>query len=67
MEDHFNPGQFGAIRGSSTTHALVELTHYVHAELDKPGHHVRTLVLDYSKGFDMVNLRWPKAAICMQQ
>ena len=55
VEDRFNPRQFGAIRGSSTTHGLVELTHYVHAELDKPGHHVRALLLDYSKAFDMVN------------
>ena len=55
VEDRFNPRQFGAIRGSSTTHALVELTHYIHAELDKPGHHVRALLLDYSKAFDMVN------------
>ena len=55
VEDRFNPRQLGATRGTSTTHALVELTHYTHTELDKPGHHVRTLLLDYSKAFDMAN------------
>lgn len=28
---------------------------YIHSELDKPGYHVRTLLLDYSKAFDLVN------------
>ena len=55
VEDCFNPQQFGAIRSSSTAHALVEPTHYIDVELDKPGHHVCALLLDYSRAFDMVN------------
>ena len=53
VQGHFNPQQFGTIRGSSTTQALMELTHYIHTELDKPGHHVCTLLLHNSKAFDI--------------
>ncbi len=50
-----NPNQYGAISGSSTTHALVDMMHYIYSSVDKPGHHVRSLLLDYSKAFDSVN------------
>ncbi len=46
--------QFGCIKGSSTTHALVDMLHHwhLHAENMKISH---ALLLDYSKAFDLVD------------
>ena len=52
---NIHPRQFGAVQGSSTAHALVEMLHYIQRNLDTPGRHVRMLLLDYSKAFDLVN------------
>ena len=55
IRDKINPHQFG-IKGTSTTHAVVDVLHNViQSSLDEPGHDVRTLLLDYSKAFDSVN------------
>ena len=48
---NIHPRQFGAVQGSSTAHALVEMLHYIQRNLDTPGRHVRMLLLDYSQGF----------------
>jgi len=47
--------QFGAVQGSSTPRALVEMLHYIQRNLDMPGRYVCMLLLDYSKVFDLVN------------
>jgi hypothetical protein len=49
--DKLDPKQYGALRGRSTTHALVAVTHMWHQALDdhRP---IRTLFVDYSKAFN---------------
>ena len=46
--------QFGALRGRSTTHALIGITHMWHQALDSR-QSIRTLFVDYSKAFDHVD------------
>ena len=55
IQDEINPHQFGTIKGTSTTHALVDMLHFIQSSLDKPSHHVRRLLLDYLKAFNSVN------------
>ena len=55
MEDSLNPHQFGLLKDSSTTHALVELVHQWQNALDKSGRMVRVLMLEFSKAFDRVD------------
>jgi len=50
LDDH----QFGALKGRSTTHALIDMLHYWHKALDE-GHSVRMLFVDYEKAFDHVD------------
>ena len=50
-----SPSVYGAISGSSTTHALIEMLHFILSSLEKRSHHARALLLDYSKVFDSVN------------
>jgi len=49
-----DPRQFGSIKDSSTTHALIDILHFWHSTV-----HARKLVrvvfLDYSKPFDQVS------------
>ena len=49
--------QFGALRGSSTTHALIQLIHdwAEHTDDSKLNNYVRILFLDYAKAFDRIN------------
>ena len=47
--------QFGLLKDSSTTHALVELVHRWQNALDKPGRMVRVLMLNFSSAFDRVD------------
>jgi hypothetical protein len=49
--DKLDPKQYGALRGRSTTHALVAVTHMWHQALDDHKS-IRTLFVDYSKAFD---------------
>ena len=44
--------QFGGIAGTSTTDALVEMTHRWYEATDKLNTHVRVVMLDFSKAFD---------------
>ena len=50
-----HPRQHGAVKGSSTTHALVAMLHLIQRNLDTTGRYVRMLLLDYSEDFDLVN------------
>ena len=55
ISSDLDPGQYGSLPGSSTTLALVELLHLWLAALEKPGHAVRVLLLDFRKAFDLVD------------
>ncbi len=44
--------QFGALKGTSTTHALITLMHKLFHDTDKLGVHVRVVLIDYKKTFD---------------
>ena len=46
--------QFGALKGRSTTHALVDMLQHWHIALDD-GHSVRVLFVDYAKAFDHID------------
>ena len=54
FEEKFDPGQYGARRGRSTTMALIDIVHRFHSALDN-GYSVRTLFVDYAKAFDHVS------------
>jgi len=47
----FDKKQFGAIKGRSTSHALVDIVHKWHRALDAE-ESVRTVFVDYAKAFD---------------
>ena len=51
---NIHPRRYGTVKGSSMTHALIEMLHLIQCNLDTPGRYVRML-LDYSKAFDLVN------------
>jgi len=50
----FDIKQFGAIRGRSTTHALVDMLHIWHKALDQ-SRLARVMFVDFSKAFDRVD------------
>jgi Reverse transcriptase (RNA-dependent DNA polymerase) len=54
ISDKFDIRQFGALKGPSTTHALIDITHTWHQALDNRSS-VRTLFIDFSKAFDHVD------------
>ena len=47
--------QFGSIKNSSTTHALLSLVHHLLNETDESKNSVRIFVLDFSKAFDYID------------
>ena len=47
--------QFGGIAGTSTTDALVEMTHRWYEATDLLNTYVRVVMLDFSKAFDLIN------------
>ena len=49
--DRFDKKQFGAIKGRSTSHALVDILHKWHKALDEE-QSVRAVFIDYAKAFD---------------
>ncbi len=55
LDDKLDDKQFGRISGSSTTDALVEMTHRFYEGTDHDWNYARLLLLDYSKAFDLVN------------
>ncbi|MCH1414829.1 MAG: DUF1891 domain-containing protein [Glaciecola sp.] len=50
-----DPKQFGSLKHTSTTHALVEMLHSWHSALDTPGTTIRAIFLDFEKAFDHIN------------
>ena len=53
--DHFDDNQFGGVGGTSTTGALVEMTHKWYEATDVLNNYVRVVLLDFSKAFDLIN------------
>ena len=47
--------QFGGIAGTSTTDALVPMTHIWYEATDILNTYVRVVMLDFSKAFDLIN------------
>ncbi len=47
--------QFGGIAGTSTTDALVAMTHRWYEATDKLNTYVRVVMLHFSKAFDLIN------------
>jgi len=54
LQPSFDKYQFGAIKGRSTAHALISLLHEWMETLDAGGS-VRTMFVDFRKGFDHVD------------
>ena len=53
--DEVDPNQYGSVKGSSTTHALVDILHQCYTCTDASKQFARILLLDYSKAFDLIN------------
>ena len=53
--DQLDSSQFGAIKNSSTVHALVDLVHDWSVATDSSDKMVRALLLDYRKAFDLID------------
>ncbi len=53
----FDPHQYGSLKGSCTTFALLELTHKWFTWVEPLGQAVRILLLDFRKAFDLVDHR----------
>ncbi len=47
--------QFASLKGSSTTHALLSLTHYILSKTDSSGNVIRIFLLDFAKAFDHID------------
>jgi hypothetical protein len=52
---YIDPYQFGNVKRSSTTHALVHLVHYWLSALEKPNTLIRTCLIDFSKDLDRID------------
>lgn len=52
---HIDHYQYGNIKNSSTTHALIHLIHHWLAALETPGNTIRSCMIDFSKAFDRVD------------
>jgi len=52
--DRLDDRQYGALRQLSTTHALVDMLHHWHVDVDK-GESARTVFVDFAKAFDHVD------------
>ena len=52
---HADPKQFGGLSGTSTTDALVEMTHKWYESIDSLNVYVCVVLLDFSKAFDLIN------------
>ena len=47
--------QFGAMHGSSTTHALLQILHPIFKAVDDSRNYARLLLIDFSKAFDHIH------------
>ncbi len=50
-----DPNQFGAVKGSSTTFASLEILQPVYQATDDCRNYARVLLIDFSKAFDHIN------------
>ena len=50
-----DPRQFGTIPGSSTTEALISMTHTWYSATDGNGATVRAVLFDFKKAFDLID------------
>ena len=55
IQNSIDPNQYGGVRDSSTTLALIHLIDFVARETDKQKTHVRLMLYDFSKAFDLVD------------
>ena len=53
--EKMDPGQFGTIPGSSTTEALISMTHAWYSATDGNGATVRAVLFDFKKAFDLID------------
>ena len=54
VADKLDTRQFGALKGRSTTHALIDMLHHWHATVDS-GSSFRVLFVDFAKAFDQID------------
>ncbi len=54
-KEDMDPHQYGNVKGTSTTHALVTLLDTLHKGLDVSGASARVLLIDFSKAFDHID------------
>ena len=54
IQGDLDPHQYGAIKGRSTTHALIDMTHHWNKAVDE-GQSVRAVFIDFAKAFDHVD------------
>ena len=52
---NIDPFQFGGVKKSSTTHALVHLIHQWLSAMETPNTFVRSCLIDFSKAFDRID------------
>ena len=55
VQDRVDPNQYGSVKKSSPTHALVDLLHQCYTSTDASKQYARILLLDFSKAFDLIN------------
>ena len=53
IKERLDPNQYGALKGLSTTHALVDLLHHLH-EYTHNWNSARICCIDYTKAFDLI-------------
>ena len=54
LEGKLDPRQYGALKGRSTTHELVDILHHWHLALDKFSS-IRVVFIDFAKAFDHID------------
>ena len=54
IREKIDKRQFGSLKNSSTTHALLSLVHHLLRETDEPKNAARILLMDFSKAFDHI-------------
>ena len=55
LDGKIDPCQFGCLKNTSTTHALVQLLDHLYKETDGAVNYARVLLLDYRKAFDLID------------
>ena len=55
ISDKIDKRQFGSLKGSSTTHALLSLIHHILHKTDGSGNILRVLLLDFANAFDHID------------